>query len=91
MQDQVASVLYKYINDFDFNITKLKTYGQIPESFKVIYSSYLNIQTTITIKVLTENKQIFYSKLKYATITGYVKLKILRQLCFCKIMRHNVC
>jgi hypothetical protein len=33
MQDQVASILYKYIKDFDFNITKLKTNGQIPVPF----------------------------------------------------------
>jgi len=33
MQDQVAITLYKYINDFDFNITKLKTNGQIPQPF----------------------------------------------------------
>jgi len=30
MQDQIASVPYKYTNDFDFNITKLKTNGQNP-------------------------------------------------------------
>ena len=29
--------------------------------------------------VLTENKQIFYSKLKYITNSGYVKLKTLHQ------------
>ena len=29
MQDQVAIILYKYTNNFDFNITKLKTIGQI--------------------------------------------------------------
>ena len=45
MQDQVAIIPYKYTNDFDFNIKKLKTNGQIPQ-----YSSSLNIQTTITIK-----------------------------------------
>ena len=40
--------------------------------------------------VLTKNKQTFYSKLKYITIPGYVKLKTLHQPCYCKIMKHNV-
>ena len=50
MQDQVSSIPYKYTNDFDFNIKKLKTSGQIPQPFSGKYSSSLNIQTTITIK-----------------------------------------
>jgi hypothetical protein len=32
-RDQVAIIPYKYINDFDFNITKLKTVGQFLNSF----------------------------------------------------------
>ena len=40
--------------------------------------------------VLTESKQTFYSKLKYITITGHVKLKILHQRCYCKITKHKV-
>jgi len=30
MQDQIAIIPYKYINDFDVSITDLKTNGQIP-------------------------------------------------------------
>jgi len=50
MQDQVAIIPYKYINDFEFIATKLKRNGQIPQLFSGKYFSSLNIQTTITIK-----------------------------------------
>ena len=80
MQDQAAIIPYKYINDFDFNIRKLKTIGQLHNPFRAnilllwIYRQLLQLNN-----VLTENMQTFYSKLKYITISGYVKLKTLRQ------------
>jgi hypothetical protein len=90
MQNQIAIILYKYTNDFHFNITKLKTIGQIHNPLMTninllwIYRQLLQLH-----KILTENKQIFYSKLKYITISGCVKLKTLHQPCYCKIMKHN--
>jgi len=50
-----------------------------------IYTQLLQLNN-----VLTENKHTSYSKLKYITISGYVKLKTLHQPCYCKIMKHNV-
>jgi hypothetical protein len=58
--------------------------------FRVYILYWLYRQLLQLNNVLTENKQIFYSKLKHITISGYVKLKTLYQPCYCNIIRHNV-
>ena len=71
---QILKQMDKFHNPFSANILLLWKYRQLLQ---------LN-------NVLTENRQIFCSKLKYITISGYVKLKTLHQPCYCKITKNNV-